>query len=90
MHLSAWFSTGVCQGNVSVERVSLYAKATRKAAPPFLSAYLAVYMPSYARLFRCTVRAFTLPEVNWLLELAPQFALPDPTHIGGLLGYILI
>ena len=47
-------------------------------------------MPSYARLFRGMVRAFTLPEVNCLLELAPQFTLPDPTHIGGILGFILI
>ena len=41
-------------------------------------------MPSYAVFFRGTVRMFTLPEVNRLLELAPQFTLPDPTHIGGL------
>ena len=42
------------------------------------------HMPSYARLFRCTVRTFTLPEVNCLLELEPQFTLPDHTHRGGL------
>ena len=41
-------------------------------------------MPSYARLFRGMVRAFTLPEVNCLLELAPQFTLPDPQR-----GFIL-
>ena len=34
-------------------------------------------MPSYGRIFRGTVRAFTLPEVNCLLELAPQLTLPD-------------
>ena len=49
-----------------------------------------LYMPSYARLFRGMVRAFTLPEVNCLLELEPQWTLPDPTHIGGLLGFILM
>ena len=43
MQLSVCFSSGVCQVKVSVERVSLYAKATCKAAPPFLSAYLAPY-----------------------------------------------
>ena len=47
-------------------------------------------MPSYARLFRSPVRTFTLPEVNCLLELEPQFTLPDPTNIGGLLGFILM
>ena len=47
-------------------------------------------MPSYARLFRGTVRTFTLPEVNCLLELEPQFTLLGPTHIGGLLGFILV
>ena len=31
------------------------------------------------------VRAFTLPEVNCRLELAPQFTLPDPTHFGGFI-----
>ena len=38
-------------------------------------------MTSYARLFRSMVRPFTLPEVNYLLELAPMFTLADPTHI---------
>ena len=47
-------------------------------------------MPPYARLFRGTIRIFILPEVNCLFELAPQFTLPDPTHIGGLLGFILM
>ena len=47
-------------------------------------------MPSYARLFRGTVRTSTLPEVNCLLELEPQFTLPGPTHIGGLWGFILM
>ena len=28
---------------------------------------------------------FTLPEVDYRLELAPQFTLPDPTHIGGFI-----
>ena len=40
--------------------------------------------PTFARLFRGMGRVFTLLEVNCLLELAPQFTLPDPTHIGGL------
>ena len=40
---------------------------------------------SYARLFCGMVHSFTLPEVNCLLELAPQFTLPDPTHIGGFI-----
>ena len=44
----------------------------------------------YARFFRGTVRAFTLPEVNCLFELEPQFTRPDPAHIGGLLGFILL
>ena len=35
--------------------------------------------PSSARLFPGT---FTLPEVNVLLEPAPQSTLQDPTHIG--------
>ena len=51
--------------------------------------YTVKYARLYALLFRGTVRAFTLPEVNCLLELAPQFTLPDPTHIGGL-GFILM
>ena len=38
-------------------------------------------MPSYASLFCGTVLVFTLPGVNCLLELAPQFTLPDPTHM---------
>ena len=45
-------------------------------------------VPSYARLFPGVVRAFTLTEcytVNCLLEPAPQFTLPDPTHIGGFI-----
>ena len=53
---------------------------------PSLDVFTLPNMPSYARLFRGT---FTLPEVNCLLELAPQFTLPDPTHIGGL-GLILM
>ena len=39
--------------------------------------------PSYARLFP-HMGARILPKVNCLLELAPQFTLPDPTHRGGL------
>ena len=39
-------------------------------------------MPSYACLSHGVVCAFTLPEVDCVLELAPQLTLPDPTHIG--------
>ena len=55
-------------------------------SPLSLSVFTLPNMPFYARLFRGAVPAFTLPEVNYLLELALQFTLLDPAHIGGLLG----
>ena len=53
--------------------------------------YRRFHTAKYARLMHAFFAAhvFPMPEVNCLLELAPQFTLPHPTHIGGL-GFILM
>ena len=42
-------------------------------------------MPVLCTPFPLHGQVFTLPEVNCRLELAPQFTLPDPTHIAGFI-----
>ena len=92
--LGGWGLAVLCSGaghiqiaalSASTSATSCLVESRASSDPRVVSARMDALLEqseAYARLFRGTVRAITLSEVNCLLELEPQFTPPDPTHIG--------